>query len=286
MKVFLLLALIFILVGSTFGADTQMVRLGDSNALVALPADANNQQASLQAAERAAKHYEEILEKTNQQLSLWFNPYGLLVSALGALFTVFAIVAAVLTWRMSKEQKDRIAAIFQEHRKMLANNQQLFDKFVAENKDVVNKLAADNKELVDKLVADTNSKLKTAQEELIGQYKAQLTSATGENKKQLEEKLKAAQETLETAVAAAKKASVSPRTMPDYVTPEISWDALSTGSFPGRELHVCSKCHYGYRIQPSLSGYSGVAMFSGIQQTITCPKCGNAESYAPKYAWP
>src|SRR5216683_5279708 len=46
--------------------------------------------------------YVRLLERTNQQLSLWWNPYGIMVAALGALFAVLAIVAAFIIFRQSR----------------------------------------------------------------------------------------------------------------------------------------------------------------------------------------
>ena len=37
-------------------------------------------------------YYQTILEKTNAQLSLWGNPYGLMIGALGVLFTCLTIL--------------------------------------------------------------------------------------------------------------------------------------------------------------------------------------------------
>ena len=39
----------------------------------------------------ADSNYLQILEKTNAQLSLWWNPYGVLIAAVGILIAVLAI---------------------------------------------------------------------------------------------------------------------------------------------------------------------------------------------------
>src|SRR5437879_3003819 len=49
--------------------------------------------------------YMRLLERTNAQLSLWWSPYGLMVGALGALFAVLAIVAAIVIFRQSSEYR-------------------------------------------------------------------------------------------------------------------------------------------------------------------------------------
>ena len=56
------------------------------------------------------QQYVEILEKTNQQLSIWGNPYGVMVAVLGVLFAIGAIVAAILLWRQSADYEKKIHA--------------------------------------------------------------------------------------------------------------------------------------------------------------------------------
>lgn len=55
--------------------------------------------------------YIDILEKTNQQLSLWFNPYGLMVGALSILVALGAIVAGAFIFRLGKDYKDLIETL-------------------------------------------------------------------------------------------------------------------------------------------------------------------------------
>ncbi len=49
--------------------------------------------------------YVSILEKTNQQLGLWTNPYGLIVATLGVLFAIAAIIVALLLFRQTHEYR-------------------------------------------------------------------------------------------------------------------------------------------------------------------------------------
>lgn len=62
------------------------------------------------------QNYQEILEKTNNQMSLWWNPFGLLVAILGVLFAILAIVAAFVIFRQSKEYKNLISKSLQDHK--------------------------------------------------------------------------------------------------------------------------------------------------------------------------
>lgn len=52
--------------------------------------------------------YVAILEKTNQQLGLLTNPYGIMVASQSVLFTVVAIVAGVILFRQSRDYKTQI----------------------------------------------------------------------------------------------------------------------------------------------------------------------------------
>jgi hypothetical protein len=70
--------------------------------------------------------YIAILEKTNQQLSPWWNPYGVMVAALGVLFASGAIVAGFLLFRQSREYREMIAGA-------IAQYQAVLDAMVKEN---------------------------------------------------------------------------------------------------------------------------------------------------------
>jgi hypothetical protein len=51
--------------------------------------------------------YIEILEKTNQQLGLWTNPYGVMVGVLSFLVGLLAIGVAWMIWRQGKEFREQ-----------------------------------------------------------------------------------------------------------------------------------------------------------------------------------
>ncbi len=52
--------------------------------------------------------YVDLLDKTNQQMTLFGNPYMFGVVILGVLFTALTIIAAILIWRQSKEYKQMV----------------------------------------------------------------------------------------------------------------------------------------------------------------------------------
>lgn len=111
--------------------------------------------------DQTVKNYQQILEKTNEQLSLWSNPYGLFVGMLGVLFATLAIIAVFVLYRQSKEYKDLINKSLQEHKLTL-----------------------------DKLIEEKNNQLEIYNASLdksIMEYKEQLKTVSEDNQKQIKE---------------------------------------------------------------------------------------------------
>lgn len=94
----------------------------------------------------STQNYIEVLEKTNQQLSLWYNPYGVLVGILGLMIAILAISFAYILWKQGKDSKDLFQAFLEEQRK-IANN---------ELKKTIKKAEG----IFDKQIEDANEKLK------------------------------------------------------------------------------------------------------------------------------
>jgi hypothetical protein len=65
-------------------------------------------------------NYQQILEKTNNQLSLWTNPYGILIGILGVLITILGIGVAFVIYKQSKDAKDLIKESLSKHENELA----------------------------------------------------------------------------------------------------------------------------------------------------------------------
>ena len=63
--------------------------------------------------------YIYFLEKTNQQLSLWYNPYGLMVGIVTLLVALIAMGVAYALWKNSKEQKDRATQFFNDQEEII-----------------------------------------------------------------------------------------------------------------------------------------------------------------------
>jgi hypothetical protein len=67
------------------------------------------------------KAYQDILEKTNEQLSLWMNPYTFMVAVLALLFTILAIIAAYVIFRQGAEARQLIKDSITKHQVALEN---------------------------------------------------------------------------------------------------------------------------------------------------------------------
>jgi hypothetical protein len=113
--------------------------------------------------EEIIKKYSQILEKTNNQLSLLYNPYGLFVAMLGVLFTVAAILVAIIIYRQSKEYKELIKKSYDEHNlafeqlirekeKQMESLQLSFDKTISEYKMKLSTVEGERKTQIEKFI--------------------------------------------------------------------------------------------------------------------------------------
>ena len=88
--------------------------------------------------------YIALLERTNQQLGLWTNPYGVLIASLAALFTFLTIAAAFLLYRQSREHDQRIE-------KFLTKAQSVLDALVDQTKIQTSSAIADLQQSLSKI---------------------------------------------------------------------------------------------------------------------------------------
>lgn len=101
--------------------------------------------------------YIALLEKTNQQLSLWSNPYGVLVGVLSFLVAFLAIAAAVIMYRQSKEYKEIFNKAVQEYQKAL---QESIKNIGTEAKKDIDLLISEKTKEIDGLTGDTKKQAK------------------------------------------------------------------------------------------------------------------------------
>lgn len=204
---------------------------------------------------RADHAYREILEKTNSQLSLWTNPYGIMIGALGVLFTVGAIVVGVLIFRQGQDYRRLITDAIGEYQRIL-------NTFIEEK----------NKQI---------EILKTTVGEKIEALSQELKAADDAQAKEIESQIQQLEQL---------RKDLKPQELPKalrYFTPPIDISNVNRyhglglgGAYPststltalgrlylGKE-HTCSKC--GTVFKAPASGLLGPT-------TVTCPNCGQKD---------
>jgi DNA replicative helicase MCM subunit Mcm2 (Cdc46/Mcm family) len=181
--------------------------------------------------------YIDILEKTNQQLNLLYNPYGVIVGALAVLFTALTIIAAVIIYFQSKDYKDKM----EEDRK---NYDERIRRFLASYKEIIEE---ENKKSI--LISEKI-------DEILKEYKNKLKESSETQKMEIQK--------------AIDRLEIEKLTLKNPITVKPS-STFPYFSALGNSLHTCSKCGFGFLVDQS-SQYSGVYC-----PTITCPKCGNTE---------
>lgn len=113
------------------------------------------------------ENYASILEKTNSQLGLWTNPYGVMVGTLTLLVAVGAIIVSVMLVRNSREQKEMQQEFFKEQERLIkekdvlaqerfTKSEEAFESLIEEQQ---GKLAKENEE-GKKKIQDTIDELK------------------------------------------------------------------------------------------------------------------------------
>ena len=192
------------------------------------------------------QQYLDILEKTNQQLSLWWNPYGVMIGALGVLFAVLAIVAAVLLFRQSREFRVLLDTTVNEYRQIL-----------------------------DGFISDKNAQIDLMKEQVsteLGEAKTALASATGEEQKRIAaviDKLEKQQEALKPQPVPKFPPNLILSSIAKTITPNTvlsDWWAGGTTTVP------CSNCGSVVSVIP-LATLSGKTIRKG-----RCPQCNTVNN--------
>jgi len=189
---------------------------------------------------RVQSAYSALLEKTNQQLSLWYNPFAVIISSLALLFTVLAIVATFIIFRQGAE-----------YRKIL-------DAAIADYRDVLNDFIADKKTQLDNIEQYFNKKIRESEEKLAG--------ATGAQKELIEDTI--------------EKLRVERDSVKSTVTSTTTAIPLSASIFglPADRFHRCSKCGFGYIVKDPFGGVLAAAIGrAGGKSAAKCPSCGNVD---------
>lgn len=162
--------------------------------------------------------YIVMLERTNSQLSLRWNPLGVFIGALGVLFTVLAIGTAVALYRQGRDYK------------LLLNEE------LAKYQKVLNDFIADRKAQLELLSQDIAAQLEAA--------KLQLTVADAEDKDRLKEHVTR----LEARVNSIRAVPTAPAA-PSSAASLLEWlDSAQTGAGSPKPalaplpIHQCREC--------------------------------------------
>ena len=192
------------------------------------------------------QNYIDILEKTNQQLSLWYNPYGVMVAILGVFFTILAIAAAFIIYRQSRDYKDKVEADREFYRKKM-------QEFLEVQTKIIEGKSRTAKELSEKT------------DHILREYKKKLEKSSKSQKEEIQKAI----DKLE-----LEKLTIKNDIGPITVTPNFD-NPLSTVSLFDKKLHKCSHCGFNFYIDTNPI-YSGVVL--STRSTVTCPKCNNIDS--------
>ena len=200
------------------------------------------------------RRYVEILEKTNQQLSLWWNPMSVFIGALGVLFTMGAIVVAVIIYRQGSEYKQSLA------------------QFTKTYSAIIDRAIQEKVTQLETFRTTIDSSIK----ELKEQKQSQTT--TEDNKKQIADAIANLERAKKNVVEQLQRPAVSP----EFIWPTGSVFASPSGVFSNEEkYHRCSKCGFGFKMASSpfdeLHAISRYGSQYGGQKSVACPSCGNID---------
>jgi hypothetical protein len=217
-------------------------------------------------AARADSLYQNLLERTNQQLSLGWTPVGTFIAALGVLFTVAAIAAAFLLYYQSRDYSQRIDEAIKRHESAIQDligaraaemQVHLLARLDAEHA----KMARLTQEEKDRLmVALDENQSATERQKVRDKLLADRIAEWDSEKREAEENIERLQGALRVL------ASRTPRTKEVMYGPP--------GSIFDPEQRIvgikCSSCGIFFKI-PLPAAEQGL---NGGQMVMPCPRCG------------
>ena len=192
--------------------------------------------------------YQNTLESTNSQLSLWFNPYAIMVGTLGILFTGATVVAAIILYRQSKEFQNRYNELFEESRKKI---NELASRLSLASDTVLNNLKEEESKLSERI------KLVKAEMKSMG---------NSEKSKQTEEKF----ERLEKELEGLKNKTENFKKDYEIQNPVPYYRAFNNIKIVE---HSCSKCGTKFKYKIDTSQPRVITLTSGLK----CPSCGQID---------
>lgn len=189
--------------------------------------------------------YVSILEKTNQQLGVWSNPYGIAIGILSIFIAIIAICVGFALWRHSKEQKER------------------FDKFLLEQEKVIQ---AKNKRF---------EQVELKFDALIKGYEKQLKSSTKNNKIEIEKAITdLKKEKASLGAYIGPSATFSPISLQSIASPFLGSSPLAVNVNVGSM--TCAKCGRTFSYYNDSDLLSTVVTGSLIVggKNVYCTHCG------------
>ncbi len=209
---------------------------------------------------RSERAYREILEKTNAQLSLWGNPYAIMVAALGVLFTIGAIAVGFIIFRQGSDYRNLI-------RESITEYQRIINAFIEEKNHQI--------EVLKQSVSDHIDRLTKENEKAEGERKKQIEGEIGELRR-LQKELKELKPveapkpvwpTLTPApFSAAAKANLGFVSLSGPTPSTSTLTALGRIFIRDETQHTCSKCGTTYQ-RPAARGL--------LDMVRRCPNCGH-----------
>ncbi|MCX6791140.1 MAG: hypothetical protein NTV62_03040 [Candidatus Gribaldobacteria bacterium] len=195
------------------------------------------------------QNYIGILEKTNQQLNLWYNPYGVMIGVLAILFTVLTIVAAVIIYRQSRDYKTKLRADRDFYKNKMG-------EFLDSQKKIIEQRNKTAEELSQKIDAS------------LREYKKKLKESSKKQKEEIQgaiDKLEMEKLTLRKDIGLT-------------VAPNFDYSSISTMGLS--RVHKCSSCGFGFYIDTGVFSVAPLYTYGlGVGgRTVVCPKCKNVEN--------
>ncbi len=233
MKKMLLIPFIFLVFGS-FGASNE------NQEMLQLKASLSKIEKKIDSDER----FISLLERTNQMMGLWSNPYSFLVAVLSVLVTAGSIFFGVMIFIWDRKQKEQY--------KLAIENAQL------EYRNAAQALHNEYKYFLD----DSRKAITAVQNngmEIISKLRVQQETKNPEEQAQIQKQI----ETLE-----LKSASIS-SDLANILTTAAKPFKVNIDNTPW--FHTCSVCKKSFAIHVEATAKNPM---------ITCPECGNKEPVA------
>ena len=209
------------------------------------------------------QRYIEILEKTNQQLGLLTNPYGIMVTSLSVLFTVLTLVAIYFQYKQSQDYKNKVEEDRQVYRKKLEDFFSKWEEKVNERHEQIKQQVA---EKYDKKLHEMEEKMKVASDEQKTKIQKEIDRLQND------------------------KIDLQNQIIPVEVTPEDAspYEFYDEYSFSPslikpikRQNVLCLACGFQFQVVEKTSRDYSSAVYSvaSTSKRVVCPKCGYKQPY-------